>query len=43
MLPQQFNNFIPKEKKYAVVLVRKRTIPTKRPPLVSEVTAEFSG
>jgi hypothetical protein len=27
----------------SVVLVRKRSIPTERPPLVSEVSANFSG
>jgi hypothetical protein len=27
----------------SVVLVRKRTIPTERPPLVGEVSANFSG
>jgi hypothetical protein len=27
----------------SVALVRKRTIPTERPPLVSEVSANFSG
>jgi hypothetical protein len=26
-----------------VALVRKRTIPTERPPLVAEVSANFSG
>jgi hypothetical protein len=29
-------------KKNSVALVRKRTIPTERPPLVSEVSANFS-
>jgi hypothetical protein len=28
---------------YSVVLVRKRIIPTKRSPLVGEVSAKFSG
>jgi hypothetical protein len=28
---------------YSVALVRKRTIPTERPPLVSEVSANFCG
>jgi hypothetical protein len=28
---------------YSMALVRKRTIPTKRPPLVSEVSANFCG
>jgi hypothetical protein len=27
----------------SVVLVRKRTIPTERPPLVGEISANFSG
>jgi hypothetical protein len=27
----------------SVALVRKRTIPTERPPLVGEVSANFSG
>jgi hypothetical protein len=30
-------------KKNSVALVRKRTIPTKRPPLVGEVSANFCG
>jgi hypothetical protein len=30
-------------KKGSVVLVRKQTIPTERPPLVGEVSANFSG
>jgi hypothetical protein len=30
-------------KKNSVALVRKRTIPTERPPLVGEVNANFSG
>jgi hypothetical protein len=29
------------KKKTSVVLVRKRTIPTERPPLVGEVSANF--
>jgi hypothetical protein len=28
---------------YSVALARKRTIPTERPPLVGEVSANFSG
>jgi hypothetical protein len=28
---------------YSVALVRKRTIPTERPPLVGEVSANFCG
>jgi hypothetical protein len=28
---------------YSVALVRKRTVPTERPPLVSEVGASFCG
>jgi hypothetical protein len=28
---------------YSVALVRKRTIPTERPPLVDEVSANFCG
>jgi hypothetical protein len=28
---------------YSVSLVRQRTIPTERPPLVGEVSANFSG
>jgi hypothetical protein len=32
-----------KTKTNSVVLVRKRTIPTKRPPLLGEVSANFSG
>jgi hypothetical protein len=31
-----------KQKKNSVALVRKRTIPTERPPLVGEVSANFS-
>jgi hypothetical protein len=31
------------EKENYVVLVRKRTIPTERPPHVGEVSANFSG
>jgi hypothetical protein len=31
------------KKKNSVALVRKRTIPTERPPLVSEVIANFCG
>jgi hypothetical protein len=32
-----------KNKTNTVVLVRKRTIPTERPPLVGEVSVNFSG
>jgi hypothetical protein len=32
-----------KTKKNYVALVRKRTIPTERPPLVDEVSAKFYG
>jgi hypothetical protein len=32
-----------KQKKNSVVLVRKRTTPTERPPFVGEVSANFSG
>jgi hypothetical protein len=32
-----------KQKKNSVALVRKRAIPTERPPLVGEVTANFCG
>jgi hypothetical protein len=32
-----------KNKTNSVALVRKRTIPTERPPLVGEVSANFSG
>jgi hypothetical protein len=28
---------------YSVALVRKRTIPTERPPLVGEVSVKFNG
>jgi hypothetical protein len=31
------------QKTNSVALVRKRTIPTKRPPLVGKVSANFSG
>jgi hypothetical protein len=31
------------KKKISMALVRKRTIPTERPPLVGEVSANFSG
>jgi hypothetical protein len=31
------------EQPYPGALVRKRTIPTERPPLVGEVSANFSG
>jgi hypothetical protein len=31
------------QKKNSVALVRKRTIPTVRPPLVGELSANFSG
>jgi hypothetical protein len=32
-----------KKQTNSVALVRKRTIPTERPPLVGEVSANFSG
>jgi hypothetical protein len=32
-----------KGRKNSAALVRKRTIPTERPPLVGEVSANFSG
>jgi hypothetical protein len=32
-----------KETKNSVALVRKRTIPTERPPIVGEVTDNFCG
>jgi hypothetical protein len=43
--PQFYNNCIwaYKQKQNSVALVRKRTIPTERPPLVGEVSVNFSG
>jgi hypothetical protein len=38
---QPVNRFTTKQKTNSVVLVRKRTIPTERPPLVGEVSANF--
>jgi hypothetical protein len=32
-----------KKKLHSVAVVRKRTIPTERPPLVGEVSANFCG
>jgi hypothetical protein len=37
------DRYLNKNKTNSVALVRKRTIPTKRPPLVGEVSANFSG
>jgi hypothetical protein len=34
---------VPQKKLCSVALVRERTIPTERPPLVGEVSANFSG
>jgi hypothetical protein len=42
MVVGQVTNFT-KLKLNSVALVRKRTIPTERPPLVGEVSANFSG
>jgi hypothetical protein len=37
------NLMIFKEQKNSVALVRKRSIPTERPPLLGEVSANFCG
>jgi hypothetical protein len=37
------NNWIDKNKTNSAALVRQRTIPTERPPLIGEVRANFSG
>jgi hypothetical protein len=37
------NRYEENKKLNSVALVRKRTIPTERPPLVGEVSANFSG
>jgi hypothetical protein len=47
-LTQLFNatlllNYFPKKKLNSMVLVRERTIPTERPPLVGEVIANLCG
>jgi hypothetical protein len=43
----ELNRFLPedgtKRKTNSVVLIRKRTIPTERPPYVGEVSANFCG
>jgi hypothetical protein len=40
---QNVHKYIPHKKLNSVALVRERTIPAERPPLVSEVSANFCG
>jgi hypothetical protein len=40
---EQLSQIIEKLFTYSMVLVRKRTMPTKRPPLVGEVSENFFG
>jgi hypothetical protein len=41
--PQERPSVLTKQKTNSVALVRKRTIPTERPPFVGEVSANFGG